>query len=261
MMIKRLFSASFWVCQLSKNHLNVLLTLWFNFHFLPFKQAIKLPIFLYGKPRILKADGSIKIEAPVRTGMITINRMKSSTCSSGGDTEFFLHKNGLIIFKGSATIGCGCSFNINIGKFIIGEKVIINHQNNIGCFNRIEIGSETRIGHQNQIYDTNFHHLINLKTNMVKCSNAPIVIGHKCWITNRCTIMQGISLPDYTIVSSNSLVNKNVATDCNQIIGGIPAKMLKDNITRIWNASEEGKLHFFFRDNAKDILLNQAHEL
>lgn len=35
-------------------------TLYFNFHYLPFGQAIKLPIFLY-KPRLLRCDGKITI--------------------------------------------------------------------------------------------------------------------------------------------------------------------------------------------------------
>lgn len=35
-------------------------TLYFNFHYLPFRQAIHLPILLY-KPRLVDMKGSVKI--------------------------------------------------------------------------------------------------------------------------------------------------------------------------------------------------------
>ena len=258
--MKRFFSLSFWISQLSKNHINVFLTLWFNFHFLPFKQAIRMPFFLYGKVRIVKAEGKISIDAPVKKGMISINKIKSSPCVSGYDTEIVLHKNGQIIFKGSAVVGCGCCLNVNIGKLLLGDGVRIGNQNNIGCFNLIQIGNNTRFGHQNQLYDTNFHHIVDLSGKKIKRSNAPIVIGDNCWISNRCTIMPGICMPNGTIVSSNSLINKNVATAEHQIIGGIPAKLLKENMIRVWNPQKECELHFFFRDNPTDLMLDSVDE-
>jgi acetyltransferase-like isoleucine patch superfamily enzyme len=260
-MIKKILSISFWISQLSKNHLNILLTLWFNFHFLPFRQAIKIPVFLYGKVKFIKADGTIAINGPVERGMITINKMKSAPCFSGGNTEFVLHKNGKIIFNGPAFIGCGCCLNINIGTLVLGQNITINNQNNIGCFNHIEIGDNSRIGHQNQIYDTNFHHTVDLEKKIVKKSNAPIIIGKRCWIPNRVTIMPNIKLPDYTIITSNSLVNKNVATGNYQIIGGIPAKLIKENMIRVWNNTTEERLHWFFKNEGHDYQLNSTDEI
>lgn len=260
-MIKKLFSTSFWISQLSNNHINILLSLWFNFHFLPFRQAIKLPFFLYGKVKFIKADGSVAINGPIKRGMIIINKTKSASCFSGGNSEFVLHKNGKIIFNGPAFIGCGCCININIGTLVLGQNTIINNQNNIGCFNYIEIGDNTRFGHQNQIYDTNFHHTVDLEKKVVKKSNAPIIIGKWCWIANRVTIMPNIKLPDYTIISSNSLVNKNVATASYQIIGGIPAKLIKENMTRVWNKATEARLHLFFKKEGCDYQLKDTDEI
>ncbi len=260
-MIKNIFSTSFWISLLSKNHLNILLTLWFNFHFLPFRQAIKIPIFLYGKVKFIKANGCVAINGPIKSGMIVINRMKSSSCFSGGNTEFVLHKNGKIIFNGPTFIGCGCCINVNTGTLILGKNTIINNQNNIGCFNHIEIGDYSQFGHQNQIYDTNFHHTVDSEKNIVKKSNSPIIIGKRCWIANRVSIMQNVRLPDYTIISSNSLVNKNVATDRYQIIGGIPAKLIKENMTRVWNKATEARLHLFFKKEGCDYQLNNSDEI
>ena len=45
-------------------------TIYFNFHYLPFSQAIKLPILLY-KPKLLKVKGNVKIgEGKIKFGMV-----------------------------------------------------------------------------------------------------------------------------------------------------------------------------------------------
>ena len=47
-------------------------SLWFNFKYLPFKQAVKLPILLY-KPTFLELKGSVVIESDsIRFGMIRL---------------------------------------------------------------------------------------------------------------------------------------------------------------------------------------------
>lgn len=48
-------------------------TVWFNFYYLPFKQAIHLPIVLY-KPKIIAAKGKIVINGPIRPFMIQLGR-------------------------------------------------------------------------------------------------------------------------------------------------------------------------------------------
>ena len=39
---------------------SILQSVYFNFHYLPFSQAARLPILLY-KPRLLKLQGNVKI--------------------------------------------------------------------------------------------------------------------------------------------------------------------------------------------------------
>ena len=48
-------------------------TIYFNFHYLPCSQAIKLPIILY-EPKLLACKGSLEIRGKVRFGMIQLGR-------------------------------------------------------------------------------------------------------------------------------------------------------------------------------------------
>ena len=57
------------------NWFNLFATLWINFRSLPFSQAIRLPIWCYGRPRFLGLSGGMIIEGKVSCGMISINRV------------------------------------------------------------------------------------------------------------------------------------------------------------------------------------------
>ena len=60
-----------------------------------------------------------------------------------------------------------------------------------------------------------------------------IFIGNDVWICNRYTILKGSYLPNRSIVSTNSLVNKNFKSEPNNsIYAGIPAKFIKTGYTR-----------------------------
>jgi hypothetical protein len=51
--------------------------------------------------------------------------------------------------------------------------------------------------------------------------------------------MQHTRTPDYCTVASNSVCNKDYSTLGNNIlIGGIPAKLLRENISRDWESEK-----------------------
>ena len=68
----------------------------------------------------------------------------------------------------------------------------------------------------------------------------PIYLGNYNYFGNRVSIMQKTITPDYCTVASNSLCNSDYTNFGNNIlIGGIPAKLLKNNISRDWEGEDE----------------------
>ena len=96
-------------------------TIYFNFHYLPFRQAIKLPILLY-KPHFISLKGKIIIDAlSIRIGMIRMGHLVN-TCNPN---------NGISIDNRGGTIGqmpqdpfvAGKIFEIEIGRASCRERV------------------------------------------------------------------------------------------------------------------------------------------
>lgn len=252
--IKKLFSIKFYIELLSKNWFNLPETIFINFYFLPFKQAIKLPIWIYGNVRFIKLNGKIKIEATkVSTKMIVINRTNESPCNSNGNTEIILN-SGTLLFKGKAQIGCGCRILIyNNGEIIFGENFKMNNQNSLSSCNKLQFENMVLLGHQNQIYDTDFHFCAT-QEGYVHNSSKPVLLGAYTFIGNRVTITKGVILPAYTIVSANSLVNKTLPIESGTIIGGIPAKPLAKDFYRIRNTKIEASLYEYFKKHPEEKL-------
>ena len=80
---------------------SIIPTIYFNFHYLPFRQAIKLPIFLY-KPHLKLMKGTITINGGATTGMIRLGKNQVSIYPNSG---IMLELRGKIIFNGRCSIG------------------------------------------------------------------------------------------------------------------------------------------------------------
>lgn len=238
-------------------------TLVVNFYFLPFRQAKKLPIYVYGGLKITKFIGCMEIvcqAAEMSRGMIRINAPSEAPGLGEGNTEIVLG-HGKIIFEGQAFIGRGSKLLLWGGGVLrIGNNAFISNGVMISCSESIYLGHNLRMGHQCQIMDTNFHYTYNTDKRKVRRNNSSIVLGHHCWIGSRSSIMKGVELPAYTTVASNSLVNSNITSQERTLIGGLPAKLLKDSFSRVFNFEQECKIAEFFSKNpsAKEYILTES---
>lgn len=122
------------VLLISRHWFNPFFTLWFNFRFLPFKQAIHLPILVWGIPKVINLNPNFEIILDcknIKRGLIKINRTGEYPSHSGGHTEFVLSGK-RIIFKGTAFIGCGTRIVSYLNStIIIGNHVLISQQDTI----------------------------------------------------------------------------------------------------------------------------------
>lgn len=202
-------------------------TLYFNFHYLPFTQAIMLPIMLSHKVRLMKCNGKVIIKSAVKTRLIKIG-FEGVGIFDAKYSRSIWQVSGTVVFNGTASIGHGCK--ISVGKdatLIIGDSFKITAESSIVCHKEITFGRNVLISWENLFMDTDFHY-VEQNTAII---NPPekIVVGNHVWIGCRCTILKGSVLPDNCIVGAGSFINKHIKGE-HVIIGGSPAKVLKTDV-------------------------------
>jgi UDP-3-O-[3-hydroxymyristoyl] glucosamine N-acyltransferase len=88
--------------------------------------------------------------------------------------------------------------------------------------------------------DTNHHYIVDMASRKISDNKNDIIIGEYCWVCNSTSINAGAIIPKHSIISSHSLVNKDISQWGSHIlVGGIPVKLLKKGIARVFNIKNE----------------------
>ena len=208
-------------------------SIYFNLKYLPFRQAIKLPILLY-KPKLIKCKGKIIIESTsIRTGMIKLGFNQVHAYPHSG--IIFENNGGVIVFKGNATIGNNSSLCVGPNACLrFGNNFNANAGCKIVCWYKISFDYNVRLGWENMVLDTNFHRLKNKEGGYANKGYGSINIAHDTWVATRCTILGGAQTQPYTVVATNSLLSKKYDNSY-VMLGGSPAKILKEGVYRDLN--------------------------
>lgn len=237
----------------SRHWFNPFATVYLNLRCLPLRQAVKLPVWLYGRPRLMNLSGRIEL-GEVRPGMVRFNMMIiGSPSNMGAQSE--LNIGGTIRFEGKARIRTGIRIVVDEGGLLeFGDNLILGDFINIGCARHIRIGHSARIAHRSQIFDTNYHYVVNLQKGIVPPLCKPVTVGDNCWICNTATISAGACVPDNTIISSNSLVNKDFSSIPEySIIGGTPARLIGSGFRLVSKLPKEREITAFYREHPGEI--------
>lgn len=234
MKLKSYIKAFFYIvrrCNISK-------TLYINFLKLPFSQAIRLPIYIYGKTEFRSLNGDIVIQGDVRSGMIKVGKNDYYVKTSVPLTVWVI--NGVLKFNGSCKFMNGGYLCISKrGHLELGNDVLIGSDYKIMCFDSIRIGDLVQATYNIQIYDTSYHYVED-EYGVVKKLTKPIFIGDRVWIGNSSIVSRGSKIPDNTIVANGSLVNKDFSfVDGKCLIAGCPACVKKEGIHRIFDLEKE----------------------
>jgi acetyltransferase-like isoleucine patch superfamily enzyme len=134
--------------------------------------------------------------------------------------------NAEIYIKNNFRVYSGAKIYINRDATLSLGSGYINHNLNLSCFSRVEIGEQVAISENVTIRDSDNHEIIGSK----KLITLPIKIGDHVWIGMNVTILKGVTIGDGAIIAAGSVVNKNVPN--NTLVGGVPAKIIKENV--VW---------------------------
>lgn len=134
--------------------------------------------------------------------------------------------------QGHSILGCwikyaGDTFTPSI---TIGDNCNIGEHTHITAINKITIGDGLLTGRYVYIGD-NSHGSLSLEEGNIPPvyrklqSKGEVVIGNNVWIGDKVTILAGVTIGDNVIIGANSVVTKDIPSNC--MAAGVPAKIIK----------------------------------
>ena len=205
-------------------------TFYFNLYYLPFSQAVRLPILIYRHTDLYQMKGEIVFDCPLQPGMVKIGPHGLGTQDRRYSRTIWEVKGKLQI-RGRASFGRGSRISIGKGATLsIGRSFCITGGSSIICQKNISFGDDCLLSWDILIMDTDFHHIMD-KDGCVLNRPQPIKIGNHVWIGCRNTILKGVTMADHTVVAANSTItHSNVSP--HSVVGGHgkDARILKKDI-------------------------------
>lgn len=158
----------------------------------------------------------------IQNGVLTTSANQSH--GNGRLSSFRLDENSIVNVNGNFTF----MYNADVILFKnavleLGNNSFINSNCKIRCHKYISIGENCAISHDFTIMDSDAHYL-NGSNNTLD-----VIIGNHVWIGTRVTILSGVYIGDGSVIAAGSIVTENVPN--NSLVGGVPAKILKKNIS------------------------------
>jgi len=116
----------------------------------------------------------------------------------------------------------------DIGEFIkIGNNVGIGEFAYLGGAGGLEIGNDCIVGQYLSCHPENHNYQdITAVIRNQGVNRKGIKIGKNCWIGSKVTILDGVEIGDGSIIAAGAVITTSFPA--NSIIGGVPAKLLKN---------------------------------
>lgn len=203
-------------------------TIYFNFCVFPLSTAVKLPVLVSYKTKIVE----------LHKGVITFGcspycfMVKFGFGGSSGIIErksLVCLESGTVNFEGKADFCAGTSLR-NSGKLKFGSNFWSNKNCTIWCSNSISFGENVLLGWNVFFRDSDGHLII--QNNKARPVTGTISIGNHCWICSESHILKNSSLGRDCVLGYGSLLTRK-HNESNILYVGCPAEAIKENISWI----------------------------
>lgn len=193
---------------------------------MPFKEAIKIPVFVSRKTKIVSLKGRIRCSyvafGKVRIGFSGSGTARHLACS--------IENNGTMTFGKYVNFGGGsqiCTVK-SASQIIVGDNTSAMGETHIVAKKYIEIGTDCLMSWGVQLMDSDLHDIISLSDEKVINEDKEIIIGDHVWVCSNVNILKGTHIASNNIIASGSTINGKIE-GIHQIVTGLPLKILKED--------------------------------
>ena len=192
-------------------------------------KGLKLPVIVHYKTRVEEIHkGNIVFTGPLRFKTVNFGFGGSKSIIPNSYNILFLAEGSQMIFGGKASFSEGFSIQ-NKGEIKIADDFFANKNLRLFIEGKLFIGKGCKLGYDCEIRDMNGHRII-YKDGTEK-SVHEVSVGDYVWIASNSVVMNGTKIGENSVVAMGSITNKDYSTAEGVIIGGIPATIIKENIS------------------------------
>lgn len=112
----------------------------------------------------------------------------------------------------------------------IGDKSFVGHHSHLACTadgSELIIGRDCLVSSYVQIRTGDSHSILDKDGSRINHAQS-VSIGDHCWIGEGAKVLKGVVLEGNDVVSTGAIVTRSFAK--NLLIGGVPSRILKENI-------------------------------
>lgn len=138
-----------------------------------------------------------------------------------------VHVGSNVLFERHVRISTGTD-----ARIYIGDNTYLGDHSNVLAVKEVRIGNNCSISWHVLFMDTSSHP-IGVKGEEPKTIIEPIIVEDNVWVGSRAVILKGVRIGKGAVIANNSVVSKDVPP--HTLVGGIPAKVLKENV--VWGSN------------------------
>lgn len=191
--------------------INWIRTLYYNFKLLPYKQAVKMPIFLGYNVFVDNCRRGVVVVASdsIHRGMIKIG-VDYERCISSKDEQTVIDVAGYLEFCGFANIGKGTKIVVlPKGRLSIGNSFAITGHSSFRIYRYAKIGDNCLFSWDILLMDYDGHQIFDSNGNRIN-DHRPLIVGNNVWIGCRTSIWDGAEIPNGSVIGNNSCIRKKL---------------------------------------------------
>lgn len=207
-------------------------SLLFCLRYLPFNQAIKVPILVWPTTKIRSLHrGDIVLTGVVSKASVLLG-FEGSIGRDSGPMIISISRGGRLYLGQDVNISRGTKLvTVGNGSIKIGNGFFCNGDCHFLSDMEITIGNDCLFGWDVDVNTTDGHFTYSDGVENIK--SAPICLKNHVWVCSNVRINKGVTIAGDSVVAMASLVSKDLE-QCNSLYGGVPARLIRNGYN--WKA-------------------------
>lgn len=200
-----------------------------NTRLLPWRDALRFPIVVYGSLRTELQGGKLILPAHAPFGTLVFGSHHETYVAASGKAQFTL--NGTWQLHGPCHIGVDSCIYIGPQAYMeCGKNCFLARDTQIHCFHKVLIGHDVKAG-ECYITDSAAHEII--RKGAPQPMTAPVIIGDRCYLGFRTIMLKGTHIPPDSVIGSGAICTRDYTLEGNSglFLTGIPAEVREREIS------------------------------